>query len=87
MFVTLCVATGVACGFWTASVTYPCRAFCSDAQPRFVMWQSCLVGGAAAAIVLILAGTLDRDFARGGVQGMRSIMRYLSEDLSRRQIR
>ena len=80
------VATGIATGFWTASMTLPCPAFCLYAQPRFVVWQSCLVGGAAAVIVLIVAGTRDREFVRGSVQGIRYVSRYLFEDLNHRQV-
>jgi hypothetical protein len=81
------VATGIASGFWTASVTHPCPAFCLYAQPRFANWQSCLVGGAAAAAVLIVAGALDREFVRGSVQCIRNVSRFLFEDISHRQAR
>jgi len=81
------VALGIATGFWVASMTYPCAAFCLYAQPRFAIWQSCLVGGAAAAIVLLVAGARDREFVRGSVQGIRQVSRYLFEDLSHRQVR
>lgn len=81
------VATGIASGFWMASATYPCPAFCLYAQPRFAIWQSCLVGGAAAATVLIVAGALDREFVRGRVQGIRNVSRFLFEEVSHRQVR
>src|ERR1022692_482947 len=79
-------ATGVVTGFWTASMTYPCPAFCLYAQPRLVAWQSCLVGGAAAVIVLLVAGTRDREFGRASVQGVRYVSRYLFEDLNHPQV-
>lgn len=80
------VAAGVATGLWTVSVTYLCAApvICYP-EPRFVTWQSCLVGGATAAIFLIMAGTLDRGFARGSVQGIRNLSRFLFADLGHRR--
>jgi len=79
-------ATGVLTGFWTASMTYPCPAFCLHEQPRFVVWQSCLIGGAAAVMVLLVAGTRDRELVRGSVKGIRNVSRYLFEDLNHQHV-
>jgi len=79
-------ATGVVTGFWTASMTYSCPAFCLYALPRFAVWQSCLVGGAAAVIVLLVAGMRDRELVRGIVQRIRYVSRYLFEDLNHPQV-
>jgi hypothetical protein len=87
LVVALCVAAGLVAGLWMASQTYACAAFCLYPEPRFAVWLSCLVGGIAVAIALVIAGANDRELFPQCARGLRKVSRFLFEDLSRRQVR
>ena len=86
LLVALCLATGVGMGLWNAWMTYPCTAFCLYPEPRFAIWQSCLVGVGAGASVLAIVCALGQDLVRRGAASLRVAWHFLFDDLSRRQI-
>jgi len=57
------------------------------AAPKYAIWQSCLVGGVAAALAVVIASTVDGEFLEESVRGIRTVSRFLFEDLGRRQVR
>jgi hypothetical protein len=66
-------------------MTYPCLGLCMFAAPKYAIWQSCLVGAVTTALTVVIASTLDGEFVEESARGVRSISRFLFEDLSRGQ--
>src|ERR1700722_2508696 len=79
------IVLGIAVGLWTASITDDCPFSCVVGHQRFTTLDSVLMGWSAAAVLLVVAVALNRDFLHATAASYRTVTRFLFEDLSRQR--
>jgi hypothetical protein len=79
------IVLGIVIGLWTASMRLNCPGLCFFGPPRFTTLDCALMGGSAAAVLLVSVAAVNRDFLPATAESYRSITRFLFEDLSRQR--
>jgi hypothetical protein len=81
---------GVTLGLWTSMITYtypPCgpHLLCIIfLEHRFAVWESALIGLAAAIAILVVGGAMHPSFRRENLDSARGLKHWLFKDLSSR---